>query len=105
VPGATAPELKAPEELVVCSISWPVLILVMVTLAPLTTAPDGSVTVPTILPVPTVVCAISSVADRRSAPAAQNRRHRLNRRLNFFSIVHLPLCLRFRNEKTARKPA
>ena len=35
----------------------PVATLVIVILAPLTTAPEGSLTVPTMLPVPTVVWA------------------------------------------------
>src|SRR5215467_11778719 len=39
--------------------SCPVATLVIVTLAPLTTAPVGSLTIPTMLPVPTVVCATS----------------------------------------------
>jgi hypothetical protein len=40
----------------------------IVTLAPLTTAPDGSVTVPTMLPVLTVDCANSPMLISKVAP-------------------------------------
>ena len=66
---------------------------VMVTFAPLTTAPEGSVTLPWILPLPTFVCANRSVEDSkkviasakvRSIPAGRRGR------LKFRDIVHLP---------------
>src|ERR1700737_4372071 len=40
----------------------PVAAFLMVTCAPATTAPEGSLTVPTMLPVPTVVCANNGAA-------------------------------------------
>src|ERR1700746_3192362 len=63
----------------------------MVTLAPLTTAPEGSVTVPTILPVLIVVCArrgeiASSVIVMQTAIAAHH--------FLAFVIVDLPFSLR-----------
>ena len=50
-------------------ITCPVPAFVIVTFAPLTTAPEGSVTVPTMLPVPTVVCAnaLGSSSERITA--------------------------------------
>src|SRR5215469_3220621 len=58
-PGTRVPELKTPEEFVVTIVCWPVARFLIVISAPLITAADGSVTVPTMLPVPTVVCAKS----------------------------------------------
>ena len=52
--------------------SCPVATLVIVTLAPLTTAPEGSLTVPTMLPVPTVVWANNGRPMLNSAKAAES---------------------------------
>jgi len=52
----------------------PVATLLIVTLAPLITAPDGSLTVPTMLPVPTVVCPgkrVLAFTSRRKAKASR----------------------------------
>ena len=49
--------MNDPEEFVLTSIICPVALFVTVILAPVITAPEGSLTVPRILPVPTVVCA------------------------------------------------
>jgi len=56
---------KLPDEFVIVSLVWLVSLLRTITFAPLTTAPDGSVTVPWMLPVEIVVCA-------NVATAAQN---------------------------------
>jgi hypothetical protein len=54
-PGSKGPELKAPEPPAVRLMVRPVPVLVTTTLASLTTAPLGSVTVPTMVPVLSVV--------------------------------------------------
>jgi len=51
-----APELNDPEEFMASSMTCPLAMSVIVTLAPLITAPEGSLTIPTMLPVPMVVC-------------------------------------------------
>src|SRR5579863_9746703 len=51
------PDEYNPAEDVLTRITAPVLLLVKVTLAPATTASEGSFTTPTMLPVPTVDCA------------------------------------------------
>src|ERR1700756_4025986 len=53
----SAPESNAPEEFVVTTIICAVAALVIVTLAPLMNALEGSLTVPTMLPVAIVVWA------------------------------------------------
>src|SRR5215470_2319647 len=53
----SAPELNIPEEFVVTTIVCDLAVLVIVILAPLISASEGSLTLPTILPVATVVCA------------------------------------------------
>src|SRR5205085_10566894 len=50
-----APEWNDPEEFVVSLMTCPVAILVIAIWALAITAPEGSLTVPTMLPVPTVV--------------------------------------------------
>src|ERR1700733_11078272 len=85
-----APELKAPAELVVTLRTWPVPVLVMVIFAPLTNAPLGSLTVPTMLPVPTVVWAniiAESIAKTVIATRRPNRVVRLGELR--FNMVHL----------------
>ena len=62
--------------------TWPVATLVIVTLAPLTTAPDGSLTVPTMLPVPTVVWANNGRPEYSTASTLPRaRRSRRTRKL------------------------
>ena len=56
------------------SISCPVAILVIVIPAPMTTAPEGSLTVPTMLPVPTVVWANKTGARLNKAKTAESRK-------------------------------
>ena len=57
LPGIIAPELNDPEELVKSKITCSVAVFIISILAPGITNPDGSLTVPTMLPVPTVVWA------------------------------------------------
>lgn len=66
--------VRAPEELVVRSITRPVATLVMVTRAPRSTAPEGSLTEPTMLPVPIVVWASSGQATINSHNTVQSVR-------------------------------
>jgi hypothetical protein len=85
--------LNAPEEFVVRLRACPVAVLVIVTLAPLSTAPLGSLTVPTMLPVPTVAWA-TAIAENSSTKKAVMNARRPNRvpcrgELRF-NIVHLP---------------
>src|SRR6202030_1354478 len=56
-PGVSAPEAYLPADVVVVVLTWPVPLFVIDTLASPITAPLGSVTVPTMLPVLMVVCA------------------------------------------------
>src|SRR5215467_11281157 len=53
----SAPESNVSEEFVVTSTACAVAVLVILTLAPLMNAREGSFTVPTMLPVAPVVCA------------------------------------------------
>jgi hypothetical protein len=53
-------------------ITWLVVLSVIVTLAPATTAPCGSVAVPTMLPVLIVVCAHRATEDRRRSTNVGN---------------------------------
>src|ERR1700730_8143934 len=65
----------------------------MVIFAPLTTAPEGSVTVPWILPLPTEVCANSNVEDSKKVIASANLTNVPAGRtegVKFRDIVHLP---------------
>src|ERR1700682_4203543 len=62
MPGTKAPELNEPEEFVTTSMICRMATLVIVILAPLTTAPEGSLTLPTMLPVLTVVWANMGMA-------------------------------------------
>src|ERR1700756_1598068 len=57
MPGTSAPELNEPDSLHLILTTRPVALLEIVTSAPLITAPEGSLTVPTMLPVPIVDCA------------------------------------------------
>jgi hypothetical protein len=64
------PELNDPEEFVASSMTCPLAMSVIVTLAPLITAPKGLLAVPTMPPVPTVVCEMTgrnSTAQRLAA--------------------------------------
>ena len=69
--------MKEPDEFVVKPARYPVATLVMVISAPLITAPEGSLIVPTMLPVLTVVCAIDRGTTfnvkRRVASATRKR--------------------------------
>src|SRR5215469_17795419 len=74
-PGTRAPELKTPEEFVVTIVCRPVARFLIVISAPVITAAEGSVTVPKMLPVPTVVWAKSrrfalTIARRATATTA-----------------------------------
>ena len=60
-----------PDELLVRLIAWPVASFVILTMAPLIIVPDGSPTVPTMEPVPMVVCASSWAVSAESHKAAE----------------------------------
>jgi hypothetical protein len=68
LPGGKAPELYAPVAFVVNVVACAVPRFVIVTLASLTTAPDGSVTVPTMLPVLIVVWARTAEPENKRRP-------------------------------------
>src|SRR5712691_4359111 len=87
-PGSKGPELNAPEALEVRLIVWPVPVLVTTTLASLTTAPLGSVTVPLIMPVLRVVCAIiSEDKNRKTLSSARVNRARELEELKFSIVI------------------
>src|SRR5207302_1699984 len=69
-----APEWNDPEEFVVSLMTCPVDTLVIAIWAPATTAPEGSLTVPTMLPVPTVVWVNDRGARLKSANPARSGR-------------------------------
>jgi hypothetical protein len=87
LPGTKAPELNAPEELVVTSITKPVSTPVMVTSAPLRTAPEGSLTLPTTLPVSIVVWASDGQARIESDNTGQKVKHGI--RLDFLGAARM----------------
>src|SRR5438105_6910283 len=69
-----APEWNDPEEFVVSLMTCPVAILVIAIWALAITAPEGSLTVPTMLPVPTVVWVNDRGARLKSANPARTGR-------------------------------
>src|SRR5438270_14044531 len=69
-----APEWNDPEEFVVSLMTCPVDTLVIAIWAPATTAPEGSLTVPTMLPVPTVVWVNDRGATLKSATPVRSGR-------------------------------
>src|SRR5580692_1433730 len=93
----SAPEVNAPAEFEEVGITCPVALLVMVILAPETTAPEGSVATPWMLPVATVDWPMAiednNSADSATIAAAANRAP--VRREFSFSMVNLPFGQRF----------
>src|SRR5271170_4081711 len=77
----------------------PVARFVIVTLAPLTTAPEGSITVPTMLPVPTVVWANDG---REIVGSAETASTRAKRRASF-PVAAFMLYLAYGGSPTRRR--
>src|SRR5438105_8228580 len=69
-----APEWNDPEEFVVSLMTCPVVMFVIAIWALAITAPEGSLTVPTMLPVPTVVWVNDRGARLKSANPARSGR-------------------------------
>jgi len=67
---------------------WPVAVLVIVTCAPLITAPEGSLTAPTMLPVPTVVWP-SEGCVRNTAKTAESEATRIRTRF-LLAVANVP---------------
>src|SRR5580704_10894238 len=90
-PGISAPVANVPDDVVVVVMAWFVPLLVIRTFAALTTAPLGSVTVPTILPVLIVVCAniVDDSNTRVAKPSRPNRTLKRRGELKF-DIVNRP---------------
>jgi hypothetical protein len=77
-------------------VTWPVALTVIVTSAPATTAPYGSVAVPTMLPVLIVVCTHRATEDRRRSTNVGNEVRRMTTRPWQFEIriIGLPFVVR-----------